>query len=88
MPPRSYNQNNPPIKADGTVAPIHVTSTITANDGTLGADGVKIKRKAWGVCDSDGDAICRRPISFIRVGTRCVYHSVRVMEMVPVPVDE
>lgn len=80
MPPRGYEEKhgyNPGDPAPTDVAPIHVTSTITKNDGTKGADGITKKRKPWGVCS---DTTCERPIYFIRSGERCAYHSVVVLE--------
>lgn len=75
MPPRGYeerhgyNPGDPPPEA---VAPIHVTSTITKNDGTKGADGITKKRKPWGVCAFE---YCQRQFYFIKVGPYCTRHN-------------
>lgn len=53
-----------------TVAPVH-----SVNDGTLGADGFRVRPKAWGKC-----ATCERKVYYVKVGENCVYHPVREVE--------
>lgn len=74
MPPQKDNQNSRTAKKAVIAAPGSFNPH-TMNDGSIIADGVRVRGKAWHHCKNEE---CERPIYFIRVGENCVYHPVPV----------
>lgn len=81
MPPRLYEQQDKQEKAaakqqERLKAPgASQNNPHILNDGSVIADGVRIKRKAWANCKE-----CDRRIYFIKVGDNCTGHPLSVAD--------